>query len=123
MKSLIQNTSVNQSSIHGWGVFANKTIRKGGIIEECPYIETTAEEKHPAEIQRYLFSGQKKDTTMIILGYGGVYNHSQNYNADFFFDDEKNVIVFVGRRKINKGEEIFIDYGRHYWDSRKRIPR
>jgi uncharacterized protein len=123
MKSLIQNTYVKRSAIHGWGVFAAKDIRKGGIVEECPFLVTAAEEKNPAEIQSYLFSGDTDDTTMIILGYGCVYNHSSKHNADYWSDDDKNVIVFTARRKIKKDEEIFINYGRQYWKARGKTPK
>src|SRR5215216_140012 len=102
MKPLVQNTYVNKSTIHGWGVFASKDIRKGGIIEECPFLLTAAEEKHPEEIQSYLFSGDTDDQTVIILGYGCIYNHSSKNTADYFSDDEKNVIVFVAKRRIKK---------------------
>jgi SET domain-containing protein len=123
MKQLLQKAYVNKSSVHGWGGFAKKAIKKGGIIEECPYIVSTAEKKHPEEILRYLFTGQKKNTTMVVLGYGAVYNHAKHNNAAYFFDDEKDVIVFIAKRKIKKGEEIFVNYGGKYWASRKKKPK
>ena len=123
MKPLVQNTYVNKSTIHGWGVFAKKDIRKGGLIEECPILVSAAEQKNPAEIQGYLFAGDTDDTTMIILGYGCIYNHSAKRNADYYIDDETQVISFVARRTIKKDEEIFIDYGRKYWKSRGSLPK
>jgi uncharacterized protein len=123
MRPLIQNAYVNKSTIHGWGGFASKDIRKWGIIEECPYIESTAVDKHPAMLQGYLFTGQKRKTTMVVLGYGAVYNHAERSNAEYFFDDEKNVLVFVAKRTIKKDEEIFVDYGGVYWTSREKKPR
>jgi uncharacterized protein len=123
MKALIQNVYVNRSKIHGWGVFAKKNIRKGGIIEECPFIVSAAEEKNPIEIQAYLFSGDTDDSTVIILGYGCIYNHSATNNADYYSDDDKNVIVFVANRNIKQDEEIFINYGRQYWKSRGKKPK
>jgi uncharacterized protein len=123
MKTLIQNAYVNKSNIHGWGVFAKKNIRKGGIIEECPILVSAAEEKNPAEIQAYLFSGDTDDTTIIILGYGCIYNHSAKNNADYYSDDDKNVIVFIANRNIKQDEEIFINYGRQYWKSRGKQPK
>jgi uncharacterized protein len=123
MKPLVQNTYVNKSVIHGWGVFAKRDIRKGAIIEECPFIISAAEEKNPAEIQSYLFSGDTDDETVIILGYGCIYNHSSKNNADYYADDRKNIIEFVAKRNIKKGEEIFINYGRQYWKVRGKSPR
>src|SRR4051812_19227321 len=123
MKALIQNGYVNRSTIHGWGVFAGKDIRKGGIIEECPFLLTAAEEKNPKEIQSYLFSADTDANTVIILGYGSIYNHSSKHTAEYFSDDEKNVIVFTAKRRIKKGEEIFINYGRQYWKARGKSPK
>jgi SET domain-containing protein len=123
MKSLVQNSYVNKSKIHGWGAFARKDIRKGGLIEQCPFIVSADEDKHPKELQSYLFTGDADDTTMIILGYGCVYNHSANNNADYYIDEDRNVIEFVANRSIKKDEEIFIDYGNDYWEARGREPK
>ncbi len=123
MKPLIQNSFVAKSAVHRWGGFAGKDIRRGGIIEECPYIESEAEGKHPEAILSYLFAGQKKGTTMFILGYGAIYNHSDQSNAEYYFNDVKNVVVFTAKRNLKKGEEIFVDYGRDYWSSRKKNPK
>ena len=123
MKPLIQNSFVSVSSVHRWGGFAGKDIRKGGVIEECPYIESEAEDKHPEAILSYLFAGQKAGTTMFILGYGAIYNHSSKSNAEYSFDPDKKIVVFTAKRNIKKGEEIFVDYGREYWSSRKKNPK
>jgi SET domain-containing protein len=123
MKPLVQNTYVGKSPVHGWGVFAKKDIRKGGIIEECPFIFSAAEEKNPAEIQAYLFAGDTDDVTVIILGYGCVYNHSAKHSANYYSDDDRGIITFVASRTIKKDEEIFIDYGKQYWKSRGKKPR
>jgi SET domain-containing protein len=123
MKSLVQNSYVNKSKIHGWGSFAKKDMRKGALIEQCPFIVSGPEEKNAKEIQSYLFTGDADDTTMIILGYGCIYNHSANHNADYYIDEERNVIEFVARRAIKKDEEIFIDYGKDYWKARGREPK
>ena len=123
MKPLIQHGEVAKSTIHGFGVFAKKNFRKGDTIEECPYIVSGQEKKHPKKVQEYLFSGPTKKTTLILLGYGCVYNHSKNNNADYYSDDKKKVIVFYAIKKIKKGEEIFSNYGKLYWKSRGIKPK
>jgi len=123
MKPLIQNGKAGKSAIHGFGVFAKKKFSKGDIIEECPYIISDREKKNPKKIQNYLFSGPTKKTTLILLGYGCVYNHSKNNNADYYSDDKKKVIVFYARKKIKKGEEIFTNYGKAYWKTRNIKPK
>ncbi|GIV33112.1 MAG: hypothetical protein KatS3mg031_0647 [Chitinophagales bacterium] len=115
MRPLIQHVEVRRSKIHGLGVFAKKDIRKGQIIEQCPYLITFLE-NHKL-INDYLFYRSPK-TGMIILGYGCIYNHSPDYNAEYFEDTEKKLIEFVARRNIKKGEEIFIHYGDAYFKDR-----
>lgn len=122
MKPLKLNSYVAISTVHGWGGFAAKDIRKGGIIEECPYVDTVSEEKHPDQVGAYLFEGDKKNTTMMVLGYGAVYNHSAKCNADYHLNKKKKVLVFYALKNIKKGEEIFTDYGKEYWKSRKKKP-
>jgi SET domain-containing protein len=123
MTYLIQNSKAGRSKVHGFGGFAAKNLRKGDTIEECPYIISDAEEKNPERLQPYLFGGQTSRTTMLILGYGCVYNHSENSNADYYIDDKKRVIVFYTIKTIKKGEEIFINYGKDYWKSRRQRPK
>jgi SET domain-containing protein len=123
MKALIQHSEANKSTIHGFGAFAKKDLRKGNTIEECPIIVTADEEHNPEQVRAYLFLGQKKNTCMIILGYGCVYNHSDKNNADYYFDKKKNVMVFYAIKKIKKGEEIFTNYGKNYWKTRGRLPK
>jgi uncharacterized protein len=122
-KPLIQNVYVKRSAVHGWGVFAAKDIRKGGIIEECPFIKTASEEENPIQIQHYLFSGETDNDCIIILGYGCIYNHSSRPNADYYTDEEMNIIFFEARKMIKKDEEVFINYGHLYWKSRGKIPK
>jgi SET domain-containing protein len=122
MIRLIQNVKAAKSKVHGFGAFAAKNLRNHDNIEECPFIVSDQEDKNPERLQRYLFSGQTKKTTMLILGYGCIYNHADANNADYYYDDEKNVIVFYATAPIKKGKEIFVNYGNDYWASRRKKP-
>lgn len=112
---------VKKSSIHGLGVFATDRIESNEIIEECPILllPTKRGELNYTLID-YTFQWPRSlDWTnhAIALGYGSLYNHSNNPNSDWFSDEDKNVFKFVALREIYKGEEITIYYGGdEYWN-------
>jgi SET domain-containing protein len=109
---------VKPSLIHGYGVFARKTIRKGSVIEECPMLETTGYDI--ADLQNYFFRLSEK-TSGIALGFGCIYNHSPDPNASFSLDKKNMLMIVKAQRTIQAGEEIFISYGPE-WFSDREIP-
>lgn len=100
----------------GRGVFAGRAFRTGEIIEVCPALvlpDGTAEEAL-CGLQQYVFKwGPAEDRLAIALGYGSLYNHSQDPNAAFQLRDARGEIVFRAVRAIAVGEQILIDYR---WD-------
>ena len=121
MSALIFNKIyADNSPIHGYGVFASEDISKGEIIEECPVIKlnNTKFEELPKGIQEYAFSWKFgiSQIPSIVMGYGGVYNHSDNNNLEYYSDNAKNVMVYKSNRDINKGEELFVNYGQEYFN-------
>jgi uncharacterized protein len=46
----------------------------------------------------------------IALGYGSLYNHSDEPNALYYTNRNRNVIDFIATRSIAAGEEITISY-------------
>lgn len=114
-KKLYQNRiCVKKSTIHGFGVFAEKNIRKGEKIEECYFILSICEDE---PIVDYIFDVKGKNA--LIFGYGSLYNHSDEPNADYFFNVKKKIATFKAARSIKKGEEIFISYGDDWFSSRE----
>lgn len=126
---ILQPTKIKakESPIHGLGVFATENIEKGEIIEECPFLILPIKRGDiNYTLIDYTFVWPKTNdwkSHIICLGYGSLYNHSENQNADWGSDLEKNVVKFFATKKINKGEEIFIYYGdENYWnDGRSHI--
>jgi hypothetical protein len=113
---LFQNKiSVRPSKIHNYGVFADKNIRKGEIIEVCPTVEV---DNNNGKLENYTFTTTSKPYAAV-LGYGLLYNHSNSENAVFY--DEDDFIVYAAKRFIRKGEEIFINYGKN-WFTERNIP-
>ena len=105
---------VSNSSVHGQGVFATRTISKGEVIERCPYI--VIDDDDLAEINRlqdYLFtSPDQPGDYLCVLGYGMMYNHSDKPNAEWEIDeDDIQFVRFTALKPIADGEEIFQNYG------------
>lgn len=116
-KKLFQNKIyAAKSKIHGFGVFADKNFRKGEKIEECYFILTGVKDNDPA--YDYVFETKHRRKSALIFGFGCLYNHSDNANADYVINLKTKVATFTADRAIKKGEEIFISYGDEWFSSR-----
>lgn len=104
---------VKKSPIHGFGVFAETSINTNDIIEECTIILLS--EKSPS-LTNYAFDAGGKSA--VLTGYGFIYNHSEEPNANYFVDAENKIATFRALRVIQKGEEIFTSYGKDWFDNR-----
>ncbi len=105
---------VKKSHIHGYGVFANKKLRKGEKIEECYIIISRGGDR---VLEDYYFDAKGKYA--IFTGYGSIYNHSEDANADYRINTKKQIATIIAARTIQKGEEIFVSYGDEWFSSRK----
>jgi SET domain-containing protein len=105
------------SPIHGRGVFAARTIRKGETIIEYRGRRTTWEEASEADgddgdpYHTFLFS--LDDGRVIDAGVRGnaarFINHSCAPNCETYEDDRGRVFI-EARRTIREGEELSYDY-------------
>jgi len=110
---------VRPSSIHRYGVFATGDIPAGAIIEECPLLSFPAD-SYPDAAMNYVFqSSENGDMVILLLGYGSLYNHSGENNADYFYDETNALVYFESTRPIVAGEEICISYSDDWFQSRK----
>ncbi|MFN0014585.1 MAG: SET domain-containing protein [Saprospiraceae bacterium] len=112
----IQHTPIyfGPSDIHGMGVFAAGLIPEGAVIEVCPVLLFPMAEL-PAVRQTmlddYYFDwGDDGQWYALALGYGSLYNHAYEPNADYGMDFENKTIDIYALRDIVPGEEIFINY-------------
>jgi SET domain-containing protein len=98
----------------GRGVFTDKKINIGDIIESSPVIEFPEEDwKHVVEtvINSYCFLwGEDRQSGALALGYGSLYNHSYKPNAKYIRKVSEKVIDFVAIKDIEAGEEITVNY-------------
>jgi uncharacterized protein len=110
------------SPIHGYGVFATKDIVPKELIEECPVIifgKFILE--HREQISDREFYWDDKNNA-IALGCGSIYNHDSDFNATFSIDSKNQSVIFIATKPIVSGEEVLVDYGDGWFDSRKNDP-
>jgi len=112
---------VDDSTVHGLGVFADKDYVQGDIIELCPYLVADYNDVgDECILHDYMFHTPYEDDEeyYIPLGFAMVYNHSASPNAEWSIEDgDDRYIRFFALKEIKQGEEIFHDYGDKYWDS------
>jgi SET domain-containing protein len=104
---------VDFSPIHGRGVFATEKIFKGEIIEECHFIELDDKDfsKLDISLKQIVFSYPiASNGIAVVLGFGSIYNHSQNNNATWETDTNIRVFRFYAIKDIDVGEEICTNY-------------
>lgn len=111
---------VGRSKIAGKGVFASQRIDDDTILEESPYVSIPME-LVPEPLGDYVYTGNKPNTAMLVLGHGMIYNHSQDPNVDYYLG-KKKTIVYYTTRSVKKGEELTISYGSDWWESRDIEP-
>jgi len=94
------------------GMLAIKDIKKGELLEKCPVIVMTAKQEKSVDetsLVKYTYEWTGTDIALV-LGYGSLYNHSFQPNADYRKDIKNENMVFRAIKDIKQGEEIFISY-------------
>ena len=118
-------TEIKNTSELGLGVFAQQDLAANeyigcylGTIEEHPKIHLTANYKEIAynfacPFSEYCVNALKKGNATSLL------NHSDNPNlvgCEIVHESEVHTAFFT-KYAINKGEQLFIDYGEEYWET------
>lgn len=95
-------------------VFCSEKIEKGSTIELSHVIVLNAEDTkaiHKTSLHNYYFLWDvEKGTSAIALGFGSLYNHSDDPNTDFEIQPAEELIRFFAVKDIEAGEELCIDY-------------
>lgn len=101
----------------GRGVVAVEEIKEGETIEVCPIVFISEKEasfiEEQSDILKFYYLMQlSTNKYCIMLGYGSIYNHSFNPNADIEYNEDKieNFLSFKAIKNIKAGEEIVFDY-------------
>jgi SET domain-containing protein len=105
---------VLETASKGRGVFTSIDLKKGDMIEVCQVIILPKVELpilHKTSLHDYYFLwGKDRDQCVIALGFGSLYNHSTNRNANFKIDMVDNTIDVYAIKDIKAGEEITFNY-------------
>jgi len=105
---------ISDSTEKGRGVFTSADIPANTTIEIAPVIEFSKEDRKTIEqtkLYYYIFEwGKKKKKGALGLGYVSMYNHNYNANCEYEMDYDENTIAIKTIKKINAGEELFINY-------------
>ena len=121
---------IRNSEVHGLGVFAKEKIISGETIEICRMLQLAWRMKYHSDsvLRDYSWINNctcKECTThgsymYIALGYGSLYNHSDNPNTDMKINYNDKMGTVVALMEIEQGQEVFVSYGRNYWKSRNK---
>lgn len=99
---------------NGRGVYCTSDIQAGELIELCPVIILSSDDReqiHKTHLHDYYFIWDYKNkTAAIALGYGSLYNHSDTANAEFLNDYDVEMIKIQAIKDIKAHEEICIQY-------------
>ena len=105
---------VLETSSRGRGVFTAIDLKKSDTIEVCQVIVIPKAELpilHKTKLHDYYFLwGKDFDRCVIALGFGSLYNHAKEPNANFILDLVDNTIDVFAIRDIKAGEEITFNY-------------
>ena len=109
-----------ESPAKGRGMFTNELILADTIIEIAPVIVMSAADRILLDktlLHDYIFEwGTDKTQCCMALGFVPIYNHSYNSNCEYFMDYSTNTIMLKTVKKIEAGEEVFINYNGDFND-------
>lgn len=105
---------ITESATKGRGVFTSIDISEGDTIEVCPVIKIPRSQLpiiHKTILHDYYFLwGEDMDECAIALGFGSLYNHEVDSNANFILDLQNETIDIVAIKDIAAGSEITLNY-------------
>ena len=104
----------------GRGVFAQRRFVKGELVESCPTVAVRDSEV-TGRLGDYVYTSVKEGDVLLVLGYGMLYNHSEDPNVEYVQEDP-STIDFVALRSVKPGDELTIHYGDDWWETRGLTP-
>ena len=122
---IISENIVKKSGVAdgGYGVFAGRNYDKDDIVEKCVFLELSnnikTREIRP-ELRNYIFqSHMTPGNEIIVFGNGSLFNHQDNPNLEIFFNSDKKdkrIMLYTATKSIKKGDELFINYGKGWFE-------
>ena len=108
----------------GRGMFTKTALKKNTVIEIAPVIVMNSKDRKLLDetpLHDYIFEwGEKGDQCCMALGYVPLYNHSYQSNCEYEMNFRQQTISVKTVRKIDAGEELFINYNGD-WDNKKKV--
>ena len=105
---------IAETEKRGRGVFCATDIKKGELIEMCPLIKIPKSQLAIIDktvLYDYYFLLEDPDNpACMALGYGSLYNHSKQPNAEVLMDPDAELMYIECLRDIQSGNEIMISY-------------
>lgn len=107
------------------GIFADRDFKEGDVIEYAPFVELDkATTTCLGVLGDYVFAHSlNPEKTNVALGYLSLYNHDDNHNVEYLFDDPNKWYVVKALRDIKRGEELCNSYGSIRWEDRPHITK
>jgi len=99
------------SRTKGYGVYSRDYISSGSVVETAYCIPVSS-----YEWEDFYYG----DPKVLPLGFGSIYNHSDDANILWRKDKDDYIIRFIARKDIEVGEEICHNYGKLYWKERNK---
>ncbi len=109
----------------GRGVCSTVPVRRGEIVEVSPVIPLSAKDwkliKHTL-LETYVFAwGKSQRLNAMPMGFGGLFNHSDDPNVDFQLNLKEKTVTFRALRDIAALEQLTIDYRWPKKDRKKHL--
>jgi SET domain-containing protein len=104
---------VKTTKAMGRGIFATEDIKASTKIHEAYFIKAKDEEVNLCQtFAKYVFAYNKK-YSVLCLGLGSLFNHSNNPSVEVYFDKNENgeIMEFWTTKDVKAGEQLFISYG------------
>jgi SET domain-containing protein len=104
------------------GLYATKNYKKDDTIEICPTLIMNKKQVTKDNVLNdHFFKGKIGNNELVSLGYCSLINHSiEKQNVTWKIGENDEYITIIAIKDINKGEELFSNYGKAYWNSRNK---
>lgn len=100
--------------LNGRGVFCGVDLKAGEVIEICPVLVVPKNETGLLDktvLYNYVFIwGNDDKEGAIVFGYGSMYNHAYEPNAEYKADYGDDTFIVLALKDITAGDEICINY-------------
>jgi len=105
----------------GRGVFTLEPLEADTLVEISPVIVLSEQDRELVDqtlLHHYIFEwGEDRKQCCVALGYVSVYNHQFNSNCEYEMDFESQMIRIKTVRRIEAGEELYINYNGDWNDN------